>query len=94
MAPADPRQVEARRHVRPSLYERWAASWEAALAALRNASLTGALSTDETARHRSAIATERDLVIEQLTLLVGHGAPEAAIAYSGARPPVRVDREA
>ena len=51
------------------LYERWVTSWEAALSALANASTIGALRPDETTRHRTAIAAERDVVIEHLTRL-------------------------
>jgi len=46
-------------------------SWDAALAALAKAARIGALGPDETARHRKAIAAERDLVNEQLAFLVG-----------------------
>ena len=48
------------------LYKRWVTSWEAALSALANASTIGALSPSETTRHRTAIAAERDFVIEHL----------------------------
>lgn len=54
------------------LSKRWEASWDAALAALANADRIGALSPDETARRRNAIAVERDLVTERLAFLVGH----------------------
>ena len=53
------------------LSERWEASWDAALAALTNAHRIGALSPDETARRRNAIAVERDLVTERLAFVVG-----------------------
>ena len=90
MSAPDPPQVDTRRLSRLPLYERWLRSWEAALAALTNASRTGALSTDEAARHRTVIATERDLVVEQLTLLAGQAGAEVAIAYSGALKRARV----
>ena len=50
-------------------YERWKASWDAALAALTNANRIGALSPQETARRRNAIAAERDLVTERLAFI-------------------------
>ena len=53
------------------LSERWEARWDAALAALANADRIGALSPDETARHRNAIAVERDLVTQRLAFLAG-----------------------
>jgi hypothetical protein len=50
----------------------WEASWDAVLTALAQAARIGALSADETARRRRAIAVERDLVTERLAFLVGH----------------------
>ena len=60
------------------VYERWLTSWEVALAALTTASQNGALSADEAARHRTLIATERDLVIK-LTLFVSQAGADVAI---------------
>ena len=73
MTPPDSPRLDTRVPV----YRRWVTSWEAALAALTNALRTGALTPQEAARHRTAIATERDLVIRQLQLLAG--GPGAAV---------------
>jgi hypothetical protein len=52
-----------------TVYERWTASWETALAELTTASRTGALSANDSAAHRTAIAIEREIVTKQLRLL-------------------------
>jgi hypothetical protein len=66
------------------VYGRWVDTWEAALAALASASHSRTLSTNEAATHKAAIAAEREVVIGQLTLLLGH-APEPAEEVFGAR---------
>ena len=52
-------------------YQRWLASWEAALAAVSIASQTGAISADDAVAHRNFVIAERELVTKQFTLLVG-----------------------
>lgn len=64
MTRPDPPRVDPRRLLRLPVYRCWVRSWQAALVALADASRTGALSPAEATRHKTAIATERDLVIE------------------------------
>jgi hypothetical protein len=64
MTPADPYRVFAL-----PVYERWTASWDAALAALGNAGQIRALSADETEEHRKTIASEREVVAKRLAFM-------------------------
>ena len=52
-------------------YGLWADSWNAALAAVATATQTRMLSSSTAAGHKAVIATERKLVIKELTLLTG-----------------------
>ena len=65
------RQSEPVQHSLTAAYDLWLGSWETALAALATAIQGRALSTAEAAARKSVIAAERDLVIKQLTLLLG-----------------------
>jgi hypothetical protein len=72
-----------------AVYELWVDSWQAALGALTTASQSGTLSTSEAAAHKAVIATEREIVEKQLTLLLGprpadvHRSLEQAVRPSG-----------
>ena len=54
-------------------YGLWVGSWETALAAVATATQTRMLSLQAAAGHKSTIAAERKLVIQELTLLAGRG---------------------
>lgn len=51
------------------IYGLWLRSWDTALAALSAASQAGTLGTNDSAVHKAVIASERGVVITQLTLL-------------------------
>jgi hypothetical protein len=63
-------------------YGLWLASWETAVRAVATATEIRMLSLKAAAEQRAAIAAERKLVIEELTLLTGrvHGEPMEELA--------------
>lgn len=54
-----------------TLYGLWVRSWETALAALATATQTRILAPGTAAGHAAAIASERKVVVNELTLLSG-----------------------
>jgi len=69
------------------LYDHWLEAWETALAAVATANESGALSAHDAAVHRAVIVVERELVMQQLTLLRGRARPTEV--GDGNRRPVR-----
>jgi hypothetical protein len=73
IVPAQPAQRESARRISFTVaHGLWLGSWETALAALATAAQSGTLNTNEVAAHKAAIATEREIVTKQFTLLLGH----------------------
>ena len=61
-------------------YDRWVASWDAALAAISTAARSRAVSAGEAAAHTSVVRAEREAVTRHFTVLLGHDALDENMA--------------